>query len=335
VDTVRVGLIGTGRIGSAHAEVVRDHPEVEQLVVADGDASRAAALADKLGVDHAPVEDTIGAVDAVVVAAATTAHAELIIAAARRGLPVFCEKPIAPDVASSVRVVAEVRATGVPTQIGFQRRFDAGYGAAREALRSGALGGLRRVHVVTGDREPPAADYIPTSGGIFRDCHVHDFDILRWVTGREVDEVYAVGANRGARFFADAGDVDESAAVLTLDDGTLVTLQGSRYNGGGHDVRMELAGTDATWVVGLDEHAPLVSAEAGVDFPGGTPWDGFWSRWTPAYVAEMNAFVELALGRRESPCTVDEALEAFYVAEAATLSRLQNRPVALAEVRTS
>ena len=215
----------------------------------------------------------------------------------------FCEKPIAADVVTSVRVVEEVRATGVPTQIGFQRRFDAGYGAAREALRSGALGELRRVHALTGDREPPAASYIPTSGGIFRDCHVHDFDILRWVTGREVTEVYAVGANRGAAFFAEAGDVDESAAVLTLDDGTLVTLQGSRYNGGGHDVRMELAGTSATWVVGLDAHAALVSAEAGVDFPDGTPWDSFWPRWTPAYVAEMNAFVELALGRRESPCT--------------------------------
>ena len=330
---MRVALIGTGRIGTAHAQVVRDHPEVERLVVADADAGRAASLADALGVEHAPVQEALASADAVVIAAATTAHPELIVAAARRGLPVFCEKPIAADVVTSVRVVEEVRATGVPTQIGFQRRFDAGYGAAREALRSGALGELRRVHALTGDRKPPAASYIPTSGGIFRDCHVHDFDILRWVTGREVTEVYAVGANRGAAFFAEAADVDESAAVLTLDDGTLVTLQGSRYNGGGHDVRMELAGTSATWVVGLDAHAALVSAEAGVDFPDGTPWDSFWPRWTPAYVAEMNAFVELALGRRESPCTVDDAMEAFFVAEAATRSRLEHRPVLVAEVR--
>ena len=330
---MRVALIGTGRIGAAHAEVVRDHPEVERLVVADADPGRASALADKLGVEHAPVEDAMAAVDAVVIAAATTAHPELIVAAARRGLPVFCEKPIAADVHTSVRVVEQVRATEVPTQIGFQRRFDAGYVAAREALRGGALGELRRVHALTADREPPAADYIPTSGGIFRDCHVHDFDILRWVTGREVTEVYAVGANRGAAFFADGGDVDESAALLTLDDGTLVTLQGSRYNGGGHDVRMELAGTEATWVVGLDANAALVSAEAGVGFPDGTPWDSFWGRWTPAYVAEMNAFVDLALGRRESPCTVEEALEAFYVAEAASRSRAEHRPVTLTEVR--
>jgi predicted dehydrogenase len=330
---MRVALIGTGRIGAAHAQVVRDHPEVDRLVVADADAGKAASLAETLGVEHAPVEQALGSADAVVIAAATTAHPELIVAAARRGLPVFCEKPIAADVVTSVGVVEEVRTTGVPTQIGFQRRFDAGYGAAREALRSGALGELRRVHALTGDREPPAASYIPTSGGIFRDCHVHDFDILRWVTGREVTEVYAVGANRGAPFFGEAGDVDESAAVLTLDDGTLVTLQGSRYNGGGHDVRMELAGTSATWVVGLDAQAALVSAEPGVDFPDGTPWESFWPRWTPAYVAEMNAFVELALGRRESPCTVDEALEAFFVAEAATRSRLEHRPVLVSEVR--
>ncbi len=330
---MRVALIGTGRIGAAHAEVVRDHPEVARLVVADADAGRAVALAEKLGVEHASVEGALASADAVVVAAATTAHPELILAASRRGLPVFCEKPVAADVATSVSVVEEVRASGVPTQVGFQRRFDAGYTAARDALRRGALGELRRVHALTGDREPPAADYIQTSGGIFRDCHVHDFDILRWVTGREVVEVYAVGANRGADFFAAAGDVDESAAVLTLDDGTLVTLQGSRYNGGGHDVRMELAGTEATWVVGLDEHAALVSAEEGVDFPSGTTWGNFWGRWTPAYAAEMNAFVDLALGRRESPCTVEEALEAFYVAEAASLSRRDHRPVTVAEVR--
>ena len=330
---MRVTLVGTGRIGAAHAEVIRDHPEVDELVLADADEPRATALADKLGVTHAVVDEAIARADAVVVAAATAAHPELILAAARQGKPVFCEKPIAADVWSSVRVVREVRELGVPSQIGFQRRFDAGYVAARDALRAGTLGELRRVHAITADREPPAAEYIATSGGIFRDCHVHDFDILRWVTGRDVAEVYAIGSNRGASFFRDAGDVDESAAVLTLDDGTIATLQGSRYNGGGHDVRMELAGTTSTWVVGLDADAALVSAEEGVTFPGGTPWDSFWGRWTPAYVAEMHAFIDLALGRRESACTLDEALEAFYVAEAATRSMLEHRPVTLAEVR--
>ena len=132
---MRVALIGTGRIGAAHAEVVRDHPEVERLVVADADAGRAVALAEKLGVEHASVDGALASADAVVVAAATTAHPELILAASRRGLPVFCEKPVAADVATSVKVVEEVRASGVPTQIGFQRRFDAGSAAARARLR--------------------------------------------------------------------------------------------------------------------------------------------------------------------------------------------------------
>ncbi|HSK56317.1 MAG TPA: Gfo/Idh/MocA family oxidoreductase [Jiangellales bacterium] len=344
---MRVGFVGLGRIGAAHAAVVRDHPDVDQLVVADADPERAKAVADRLAARTAaaattPAEVTVAHevpaalsdVDALVVAAATAAHAELIVAGVEAGLPTFCEKPVAPDVAGHLRVLEAVRSTGVQVHIGFQRRFDAGYLAAREAVRSGALGEVRRLHLVTGDEKPPHADYIPRSGGLWRDCHVHDFDILRFVTGREVEEVYAVGANRGAAFFAEAGDIDEAAAVLTLDDGTLATLQGSRYNGGGHDVRMEVAGTEATWVVGLGDHAPIVPADPGVPSPAGEPWPDFWHRFLPAYEAELNAFVDVALGRTVSPCTVEEALEAFYVAEAATLSRAEHRPVRVGEVRS-
>jgi len=333
---MRVGLIGVGRIGAAHAEVVAAHADVESVIVADSDPARSRHVADKVGAVWArqPADAFQGA-DAVIVTAPTAAHADLVIEGVRAGLPVFCEKPVAPDVDGHLRVLAEVRRARVPVQIGFQRRFDAGYLAARDALRSGRLGELRRVHVVTADREPPPADYIARSGGIFRDCHVHDFDIVRWVTGREVAEVYALGANRGAAFFAASGDVDESAALLTLDDGTLVTVQGSRYNGAGYDVRLEVAGTDATWAVGLSDRTPLVSAEPGTAFPDGTPWPHFWDRFTPAYVAEINAFIDLAKGRRDNPCTVADALEAFYVAEAATRSRLEHRPVRLAEVRAS
>ncbi|NED96756.1 Gfo/Idh/MocA family oxidoreductase [Phytoactinopolyspora alkaliphila] len=331
---MRIGLIGVGRIGASHAEVVRDHPAVGEVVLADADAARAEKVAADLGVRAVEnPQDAMRDVDAVVIAAATSAHAELMIAAARAGLPVFCEKPVAPDIAGTVEVRDEVDRAGVPNQIGFMRRFDAGYVVARDALRAGTLGELQRVHMVTADAEPPPAGYIPNSGGIFRDCHVHDFDILRWVTGREVAEVYAIGANRGASYFADAGDVDQSAAVLTLDDGTIATAQGSRYNGGGYDVRMELAGTVSTYAVGLDDHTALVSAEPGVAFPSGTPYREFWSRFLPAYQAEINVFIDVAAGKQDSPCTVADALESFYVAEAATLSRQEHRPVRVEEVR--
>lgn len=332
---VRIGLVGAGRIGAAHATVVAAHPEVTELVVADTDGARAAAVAERVGATTAADADALFAARpaGVVVAAPTSEHAKLLVQALEAGIPVFCEKPVAPDVVGTREVLEVAGRTGVPVQVGFQRRFDAGYVAARAALQRGELGELRRVHVVTADPAPPHAAYIPTSGGIFRDCHIHDFDVVHFVTGRAVVEVYASGANRGARFFRAAGDVDESAALLTLDDGTLVTLQGSRYNGAGYDVRMELAGTRATWVVGLDDRAPLHSAEAGVAFPAGPAWPAFWERFSPAYVAEMHAFVDVVAGRRSSACTVGDALAALYVAEAADLSRRTHRPVTVEEVR--
>jgi predicted dehydrogenase len=332
---MRVAFAGVGRIGTAHARVVRDHPEVDSVVLSDADGAKAQAVAVELGVEAAEsVEKGLTGADALVVAASTASHADLVLRGIREGIPVFCEKPVAPDVAGSRRVLAEVESAGAVVQIGFQRRFDSGYNRARAAVSEGLIGELRRVHLLTADQAPPPAEYIPLSGGIFRDCHVHDFDMLRWVTGREVVEVTAVGANRGAAYFAEGGDVDESAGVMSLDDGTLVTMQGSRYNGGGHDIRMEVAGTRSTYVVGLSERSPVVSAEQDQEFPGGEPWPNYWERFKPAYVAELQAFVELVQGRRENPCSVADALEAFYIAEAATISWRERRTVTLEEVRS-
>lgn len=333
---MRVVFVGVGRIGAAHADVVRRHPAIDSLALVDADPDRARAVAEKLGVEAAAdVDEAMARADAMVVTAPTAVHPDMIVRSVRRGIPVFCEKPVATDVAGHQRVLAEVTAAGVPVQIGFQRRFDAGYGAVRRAVAAGELGELRRVHLVTADPVPPPSAYIAVSGGIYRDLHVHDFDIVRWVTGREVVEVYALGVNRGDSLFGEAGDVDESVVLLTLDDGTLATCQGSRYNGAGYDVRMDVAGTRATWSVGLDDRTPILSAEPGVEFPEGSAWPNFWERFTPAYVAEINAFVELVEGRRDNPCPVAEALEAFYVAEAATRSRLERHAVTIAEVRAA
>src|SRR5690606_37110905 len=252
------------------------HPLVDDLIVADPVRTS----------PHGRPGDPFEA-DAVVIATPTSTHAELILEACRRGIPAFCEKPVAADVEGTLEVLEAARGNRVV--IGFQRRFDAGYAAAAAAPRGGELGELHRVHLITADPAPPPAEYIPQSGGIYRDCHIHDFDILRWVTGREVVSVYATGANRGAAFFAEAGDVDTSAALLTLDDGTLATLQGSRYNGAGYDVRMELAGTRGTFAVGLSPRAPLTSAEGLT--PGQEPWPDFVTRFADAYRAEMDAFL--------------------------------------------
>ncbi|MCF3124353.1 Gfo/Idh/MocA family oxidoreductase [Streptomyces arenae] len=331
---MRIGLIGTGRIGTFHSTALGRLPEVTSLVVADADAARAADLAARTGaLPVASVDDVFtSGVDAVVVTAATSAHAELIGRAARAGLPVFCEKPIALDLPGTLAALAEVEAAGTVLQLGFQRRFDAGYAAARDAVRSGRLGRLHTVRAMTSDPAPPPAAYLPLSGGLYRDCLVHDFDILRWVTGREVTEVYATGSDAGPAMFREAGDVDTAAAVLTLDDGTLATATATRCNGAGYDVRMELAGEQDQLAVGMDERTPLTSAEpAGPPAPA-KPWPGFLERFAPAYEAELAAFVDVVRGERANPCDGREALHALRIAEACELSRRERRPVGMAEV---
>ncbi len=185
-----------------------------------------------------------------VIAAATSAHAELIHQALDAEVPVFCEKPVALDVAGTLDVVKRSDAGSVPVQIGFQRRFDRGYRAAREALRSGDLGWIHTLRACTSDQSPPPAAFIPSSGGLFRDCSIHDFDILRWLTGREIVSVYAQGANRGDPCFTDGDDVDTCAALLRFDDDTLATVTATRYNGAGHDVRLEVCGSKGARIVG-------------------------------------------------------------------------------------
>jgi myo-inositol 2-dehydrogenase / D-chiro-inositol 1-dehydrogenase len=324
---MRMGLIGVGRIGAFHAETLAALPAVDSLVITDADPVRAHAVAGQTGATAVDtVADLFAAqVDGVVIAAPTSAHASLISAAAAAGVPVFCEKPVAPDVVGTLEVLDQVAKAGVPLQVGFQRRFDAGYAALRGAVREGRLGWLHTVRACTADPAPPHADYIPTSGGIFRDCAVHDFDIVRWITGREVTEVYATGANRGAAFFSEADDVDTGVALLKLDDSTQVICSATRYNGAGYDVRLEACGSVGTLVAGLDDRAPLSPAEGGQQNP--RAYRGFLERFHDAYVAEIAAFCEVAAGRTPSPCTGEEALAALLIAEAADRSRKAGRPV--------
>ncbi|MFJ6080626.1 Gfo/Idh/MocA family oxidoreductase [Streptomyces sp. NPDC092369] len=332
---MRIGILGLGRIGAFHAETLSGLDAVESLVLADPFAEAAKAAAERFGAEVADSPEAVLAagVDGVVIAAATDAHPSLILAAVEAGIPVFCEKPVARTMAEGVRVLKAVENSDVPIQIGYNRRFDAGFVAARAAVRSGELGKLHTVRSTTLDPAPPPAAYIAASGGIFRDCSVHDFDIIRWVTGREVTEVYAVGGNRGAEYIKEAGDADTTGAVLTLDDGTIAVVSNSRHNGRGHDVRMEIHGFDDTIAVGLEDRLPLRSVEPGVTFPAGVPYDFFMDRFAGAYRAELTAFTEVVAGTRPSPCTVADALEAGWIADACTLSLQEHRPVTIAEVR--
>ncbi|MFF4029069.1 Gfo/Idh/MocA family oxidoreductase [Streptomyces sviceus] len=334
---MRIGILGLGRIGAFHAETLSGLDAVESLVLTDPFAEAAKSAADRFGgeVVDSPEALLAAGVDGIVIAAATDAHPGLILAGVEAGIPVFCEKPVAKHMSEGVQVLQAVQGSDVPIQIGYNRRFDTGFVNARAAVQAGELGKLHTVRSTTLDPAPPPAAYIAASGGIFRDCSVHDFDIIRWVTGREVVEVYAVGGNRGADFIKEAGDADTTGAILTLDDGTIAVVSNSRHNARGYDVRMEIHGFTDSIAVGLEDKLPLRSVEPGVTFPAGTPHDFFMDRFTAAYRAELTAFTEVVAGTRPSPCTVADALEAGWIAEACTLSLHEHRPVTIAEVRSA
>jgi myo-inositol 2-dehydrogenase/D-chiro-inositol 1-dehydrogenase len=334
---MRIGLLGAGRIGAFHAGTLAAHPDVVELLVADADPARAGEVAARYGGRALTVDALLAArPDAVVIATATATHAGLITRAARAGLPAFCEKPLARDLAGTIAALAAVESAGSVLQVGFQRRFDAGYAAARQALTAGRVGRLHTVRTVSSDPEPPPAAYLPLSGGIYRDCLIHDFDILRWVTGREVIEVYATGTDDGADFFRAAGDLDTATALLTLEGGVLATATATRYHAAGYDVRMELAGSHDQLAVGVGPRAPLTSVEpdggAGAEPAAGGRWPGFLERFAAAYRAELDVFLRVARGAAANPCEGREALRALLVAEACEVSRRERRPVALAEL---
>ncbi len=331
---MKIVLAGAGRIGTMHGRVLAELIPPSDIVVTDPALDRATALADELGatVASTPDEALRGGADGLVVATNTQTHADLIERGCAASVPTFCEKPVTMDVPSTREVQAVAEASGTEVQIGFQRRFDPGYVEARRRVQSGELGQLRRAHLVSADPASPPIEFIATSGGIFRDLLIHDLDILPWVAGSPIASIWAHGAARTPDF-AEVGDVDEVVAMLSLEDGTVATLQGSRRNGAGYDVRMEAAGTLSTIVVGLAPQSPLVSAEPHVDRSAAEPWMQFADRFEAAYRQEMVAFLEMVTTGGSSPCTIAEAVNAAVAAEAADLSLRENRPVHLDEIR--
>jgi myo-inositol 2-dehydrogenase/D-chiro-inositol 1-dehydrogenase len=336
-----LGVIGLGRIGAFHTETLSSLEGLDGLVVTDERTDVAAAVAAKHGVKAVDtVEELLSSgVDGVVIAAATPAHAELTLAAVERGIPTFCEKPIAATAAESARVAAVIARSGVPVQVGYQRRFDAAFAAAKRAVDDGALGTLHTVRSTTMDPAPPPMEYIAGSGGIFRDCAVHDFDVLNWITGQRAVEVYATGTVQGDPRFAEYSDVDTAAVVVTFDGGAMGIVSAARYNARGYDCRLEVHGFDDTVVAGWDDGVPVRNVDphfgSAEDFPAGPAHHFFMDRFTDAFRAELAAFVQVAQGGAIPGATVADAVEVAWLAEAATESLRRHAPIRIEEVRNS
>jgi myo-inositol 2-dehydrogenase/D-chiro-inositol 1-dehydrogenase len=228
-------------------------------------------------------------------------------------VPAFCEKPIALDLGATDEVIRHVERAGILVQIGFQRRFDDEFRAARDACTSGALGDVRLVRLATHDPAPPPDAYVAASGGIWKDLAIHDFDIGAWVLGSPITEVFAIGQAHG-EVFARNHDVDAASATLRFAGGAVGALTATRNDGRGYDVRMELIGLRDSVMVGS---------------PG---YRDFIQRFEPAYRAEIDAFLEAVRDGSPSPCPVADARAALVAAVAADLSMREHRPVRVDEV---
>ena len=336
-DGLHLGVVGVGRIGVLHAATLVELDNVAGVTLADADAGRARQIAKELGTHAVASPEALieAGVDALVIATSTAGHVPLLELAARAGLPSFCEKPVALDLSTMDALVEDVERAGILVQVGFQRRFDAGYRAAHDAVATGALGTLLTLRAATHDPAPPSPQYIASSGGIFRDLHIHDFDAIRFVTGEEVTEVYADGAVRESAWFRESGDVDTAAAVLRLSGGALAVLTGTRHDPLGYDVRLEVFGTGDSIGVGIDDRSPLRSIEPGATASGGPGYRNSLERFEAAYRSELEAFVVTVLTGGPSPCTLAEARAALVVALAADRSRAERRPVPIEEVASA
>ncbi len=325
-------VIGAGRIGALHARHLAGAVEGARLeVVCDVDeaAARAAAIGGAAAMTDVAEALAHPRVDAVVVASPTNAHAEQLRLAAAAGKAIFCEKPVADDLVSTTEVMAVVEASGVPFQIGFNRRFDPAYAELARRIRAGELGKVELFRSQSTDPRPAPEAYIASSSGFFRDSVIHDIDTARFVAG-EVERVTALGRVLVDPLYAKYGDVDTSVLTLEFASGALGVLMNSRRTVYGHDLRVEVH-AERGKLVAEDERATKLWRYDATGFHGDF-FDHFLDRFRDAYRRELQSFVDhLRAGTPPTPGAVD-AIETLRVADAATLSLQQGRPVRISEV---
>jgi myo-inositol 2-dehydrogenase / D-chiro-inositol 1-dehydrogenase len=332
---VRVGVLGVGRIGRMHADLLARLVDGATVTrVYDADAPAAEAIAAQLGVPAArDAGELLRAddVDAVAICSSTPTHASLVQAAAAAGCAIFCEKPVSLDLEEVDRALLAVERAGVPFQIGFNRRFDPGHESVREAVRSGAIGEPHLVRISSRDPRPPPLDYVRASGGIFLDMTIHDFDMARFVTGSEVVEVFARGTLRIEPSFAQAGDVDTAVVTLTHADGCLTVIDNSRQAVYGFDQRVEVFGS-----LGMAAsenpfaHGGVVRTAEGTRASRLPTF--FLDRYVPSYVRAWEAFVQAVRDGAAPPVGARDARATLVTGLAAQRSLDEGRLVRVAEV---
>ena len=329
MKTTNIVVVGAGRIGRMHAEIFSRTPGARVVGIADRHGRRD-WLAER-GLSEAAVFssatealETTGA-EAAVIAASSTAHAELIREVAALGRHVLCEKPVAFRASAIAELAGELRGFEGAVQIGFNRRFDPQFSRVRAAARGGELGRAYLYRIVNRDPRRPPADFIPRSGGMLADFHVHDFDMLRYLSGGEVAEVYA----RGAQLIADAamaGDLDAVTLSVRMSDGALAAVDGLRETNCGYDQRLEVVGENG--MARADNIPENFVARGGASGETrGNPRPDFISRYRESFEIQAREFLRALRGECEVAVGLSDAAAAMRAVEAAQKSLEENRPV--------
>jgi myo-inositol 2-dehydrogenase/D-chiro-inositol 1-dehydrogenase len=329
---VRVLVIGAGRMGAIRVEDLAADPRVSEVLVTNRNDERADELASNFNATSVPWELALTTVaDAVVVAVGTDAHDHVLRGILPQGVPVLCEKPIAMTLSATSALIDLAESSGSSLQIGFQRRFDESIRAIYDRINTGAVGTLYSLTMTAHDHTPSAREFIAGSGGIFRDMHVHDFDLIRWLTGEEVESVYATRAVRNNQDYADFDDADVSSVIAVTTSGIQVIVTGTRHDALGHDVRLEAFGAQDSVSAGLNPRTPLRTMEGDLAL-NSNPYRGFVDRFRDAFRNETHAFVSFARGDIANPCPPDSALESLRIAIACEESISSGSAIRVADV---
>lgn len=330
-DRVRLGLAGLGRMGRFHAANLAGRiPQADLVRIVDADESIARENAARLGgIEWSTSYDDLlddPEVEAVVVASPTPLHAEMAEAAAAAGKHVFCEKPISLDLGRTYEVIENVRSAGVKMQVGFHRRFDPDYRAAKQRISAGEAGEVYIFRTSLRDMRSPGFDYIRGSGGFFADVTLHDFDTARWMIG-EIEEVTAFGAALSDPGFKEVGDIDNAIVNLRFATGALGVIDNSRVAGYGYECSSEIMGSRAT--LRIDNHRRVSVQTLTPDRMCQDYVSDFVERFAEAYCEEMEHFLKALREDRDPEVTGADAVAAFVLAQAADRSYREGRTISL------
>jgi len=331
---VNIALLGMGRIGKIHFKNIEQHfPAAKITVVADPlyDESLKEKYGDIIFSKNANEVIASPEVDAILICTPTNSHADLIEKGIQNKKHIFCEKPMDLSLERTVALSSMAEDAGIKLMLGFNRRFDPDFMQAYKSVREGTIGDIQIVKITSRDPGLPPIDYIKNSGGLFMDMAIHDFDMARYIMGKEVVEVFSKGLNIIDKKVGEAGDIDTALTTLTFEDGTYAVIDNSRRAAYGYDQRLEIFGNGGMIQVENNLHnRNILYNEKGIHHA--LPLDFFMDRYAKSYLNEMELFIDALINDKQTPVGAADGLKATQIAYAAKMSMENGRAVKLSEV---